>query len=158
MVADSQRELIDQMESDSIEFLAPERSLLPQIDLVRQRIATEVNSRVDDLVFTSGTTDAVNVVARSIAIQLGDQWLITSHAYNACRNALKHHAKRAGAKLVAVDTPTIARGPEDIIDRAESKLSPRTRFKLIDQVSSAIATVYSVNDLVNIARREMSPL
>ncbi len=65
MVLDAQRHWIEQLEQDPIEFLAPERSLLPKLEVVRELIAGLVNAKAHDLVFVRNSTEGVNAVLRS---------------------------------------------------------------------------------------------
>ena len=66
----------------------------------REALAAYVHGRADDLVFVHNATFGVNVVARSLALQAGDEILTTNHEYGACANAWEHACRRTGARYV----------------------------------------------------------
>jgi isopenicillin-N epimerase len=78
----------------------------------------------------------------------GDELLVTDHAYNASKNALEAAAERWGARSVVVDLPFPGATPGDVCARILAAVSPRTRFALIDHVTSPTALAYPVSDLI----------
>ena len=119
----------------------------------RDRVARWLNAASrTEIVFTRGTTEAVNLVAQSYArprLRAGDEVLITH---------LEHHANivpwqmvcaQTGAKLVVA--PIDARGEVDP-DAVEALMGPRTRVFACAHVSNALGTVLPVERLVASAR------
>ncbi|EMI46641.1 aminotransferase class V-fold PLP-dependent enzyme [Rhodopirellula sp. SWK7] len=150
-VFDAQQQWIERLEQEPIEFLAPERTLLPKLDQVREIVGTQMNASPRDVVFVRNATDGVNAVVRSWPLRAGDQVLITSHGYNACNNAVRHAAQRAGATVVVADIPFPIRGPDEVTDAIASCITPKTRWMLVDHVTSPTGIVMPVNDIVELA-------
>lgn len=105
----------------------------------------------EEIVFTRGTTEAINLVASGLtdALQAGDEILLT---------ALEHHsnivpwqmaAQKSGAKIMVVDVT--AQGELDMADFAK-KLSAKTKIFTCNHVSNALGTVNPVDQLVAAAR------
>ena len=125
----------------------------------RERVRRFLNARsTREIIFTRGTTEAVNLVAQSYArprLQPGDEILVTR---------LEHHANivpwqlvcaATGASLVVV--PINERGevdPEDV----RRLLSPRTRLLGIAHVSNALGTVLPVAEMISIAHAAGVPV
>jgi cysteine desulfurase/selenocysteine lyase len=118
----------------------------------RERVRAYVNAAsTREVVFTRGTTEAINLVAQSYArprLQPGDEILLT---------ALEHHANIVPWQLVAEQTGAVIivasmdrRGVVSIEDVA-AKLSPRTRIVACAHVSNALGTVLPVRDIVRLA-------
>jgi isopenicillin-N epimerase len=143
-----QQDWIGQLESDPIEFLAPERSLLPRLDLVRAKIAQLINAPASDLALIRNATDGVNAVLRSFPFDPGDEVLVTNHGYNACNNAVQYAAARCGANMVVAQLPFPLRSKTEVLDAVAAALTTRTRLVLIDHVTSPTGLVLPVQDVV----------
>lgn len=152
-VLDAQRQWMRRLESDPIEFLAPERSLLPRIDAVRKVVAELVRAPASDLVMVRNATDGVNAVVRSFPFRAGDEVVITSHGYNACNNAVRFAAERWGASVVTAEVPFPIAGPDDVLDAVSAVLSQRTRLVLVDHVTSPTGLVFPVEQICQMCRQ-----
>ncbi len=119
----------------------------------RDKVRAFLNARTSsEVIFTRGTTEAVNLVAQSYGrsrLAEDDEVLVTE---------LEHHSnivpwqllcQQTGAKLVVV--PITERGevlPEDF----EAKLSERTKIAAFAHVSNALGTVLPAQELVRLAQ------
>jgi isopenicillin-N epimerase len=90
----------------------------------------------------------VNAVVRSLRFAAGDELLVTSHAYNACRNAVGFAAERWSARVVVAEVPFPLSGPDAVVDAVLARVSPRTRLALVDHVTSPTGLVFPVTRLV----------
>ena len=106
----------------------------------------------EEIVFTSGTSEAINLVANVLvdSIETGDEILITQLEHHSNIVPWQMLAARTGAKLRAVDVT--ASGELDLEDFA-AKLSERTRVFACNHISNALGTVNPVDDLVSRARQ-----
>ena len=125
----------------------------------RRQVGRFLNAaRPEEIVFVRGTTEAINLVARSFVrprLGAGDQVLIT---------ALEHHSNivpwqllcaEAGAKLVVA--PVSDRG-ELIVEEFARLLGDRTRIAAFGHVSNALGTVNPVAELVALAHQHGVPV
>ena len=133
-------------ETDTTEFVVSEWE--PALDRSRKTLAKLVGAEHVNMVFVSNATAGVNVVARSFPFAAGDEILTTTHAYNACRNVLDHVAERSGAKVVAVSVPFPISDPGVVLELIKEAVTPRTRFALIDHVTSATGLVLPIAEIV----------
>jgi isopenicillin-N epimerase len=141
-----QSELRARMERDPIDFFV--RAVEPLLDDARGRLAEFLHADADDLAFVDNATAGANTVLRSLALRPGDELLTTDHVYNACGNALRWVAERAGARVVAVPLGLPLQSPEQIVERVLGAVSERTRLALLDHVTSATAMVFPIETLV----------
>jgi cysteine desulfurase / selenocysteine lyase len=135
-----------------VHFLS-ERATLAY-EAVRARVARFLNaSSSDEIVFTSGTTEAVNLVAQSwgrSVVRAGDELLVT---------AMEHHSNLVPWQLLAAQTGAIVRAVpitdagELDLDAFDRLLTDRTRLLAIAHVSNALGTVNPVRALVAHARQ-----
>lgn len=146
VVLRAQQQLRDQMEANPVRFLT--RELTPLLDASRVRLAALLHTAPQNLVFVHNATTAVNAVVRSLDFRRGDEILTTRHDYNACRNALKEAARRAGARLVIATPPFPVRDDEQIVESVLARVTKRTRFAMIDHITSSTAVVFPVARLI----------
>jgi cysteine desulfurase/selenocysteine lyase len=118
----------------------------------REKVRSFLNAAsTSEVVFTRGTTEAINLVAQSFgrsSLREGDEILVTE---------LEHHSnivpwqilcQQTGAKLVVV--PMTDRG-EVRRESFEEKLSDRTKLVAVAHVSNALGTVLPVTELTALA-------
>ncbi|MCB9519826.1 MAG: aminotransferase class V-fold PLP-dependent enzyme [Myxococcales bacterium] len=146
VVLEHQRALRDRFERSPITFVVEE--LEPALDAAREAVAAFVGADADDLVFVTNATEGVNTVLASLALSPGDELLTTSHAYNACANALRARAERSGAGVVVADLPFPLQDPAEVVDAIVSKCTSRTRALLVDHVTSPTGLVLPIAELV----------
>jgi cysteine desulfurase/selenocysteine lyase len=109
----------------------------------------------DEIVFTRGTTDGLNLLADTLGRQHvgpGDQVLVTGMEHNSNLLPWRRLCERSGAELVVV--PTDDRGQlrlSDFIRAIESH--PRTRLVGCAHVSNVLGTVAPVAELASEAHR-----
>lgn len=146
VVLEKQAALRAQLEAQPVRFL--QRELEPLLDAARAELATFLKTRTDDLVFVQNATAGVNAVVRSLDFKPGDELLTTDHAYNACRNVLVETARRSGATVVVAAVPFPVASEEEIFDAIMAQVTERTRFAMIDHLTSPTALVFPVARLV----------
>ena len=150
IVLEAQDEFRRRMEEEPVSFLV--RELEPLLDATRAELGRFLGASPDDLAFVPNATTGVNSVLRSLDLRSGDELLVTSHEYNACRNTLDFVAEHAGAKVIVVDIPFPIASPDDVIDRIITATSHRTRILLVDHITSQTALVFPIDRIV----REMT--
>ncbi|QDV82448.1 Isopenicillin N epimerase [Stieleria magnilauensis] len=155
---EAQREWIERLEYDPIEFLGPERSLLPKLDRVRDCIGSLVGADPRDLAFVRNATDGVNAVLRSFPFSPGGEVVITNHGYNACNNAARYAAERCGkqpggATVSVAELPFPIESNAQVIEAIDATLTSKTRLLLIDHVTSPTGLGLPVKELIELAHR-----
>ncbi|QDV09807.1 Isopenicillin N epimerase [Planctomycetes bacterium Poly30] len=151
VVLEAQRRLQDELESDPIRWLAPERDLEKKLDPVRERLSDFLGCRFEDLAFVRNATDGVNAVLRSFPFEADDEILVTSHGYNACTNAARFVAGRAGARVTVADIPFPCSGPDAAVEAIEAAFTSKTRLLLVDYVTSPTALILPLARIIEAA-------
>ena len=119
----------------------------------RERAARFLNASSErEIVFTRGTTEAINLVAQSWGrsrLGPGDEILITWMEHHANIVPWQMLCQQSGATLRVA--PIDRRG-ELCLEEFRSMLSPRTRLAAFTAVSNALGTVLPVADMIAAAR------
>jgi len=144
-VLEKQSELRARMEREPVLFLA--RELEKLFDHARGELGAFVGADPDDLAFVKNASTGVSTVVRSLDLRAGDELLTTSHAYNACHNALRAQERR-GVKVVAAEVPFPIRSPAQVVESIVAHATPRTRLALIDHVTSPTGLIFPVAEIV----------
>lgn len=146
VVSRRQDDLRDQLEREPVRFYL--RELPPLLDAARERLAALVGADPERIAFVRNATEAVNAVLRSLPIAAGDEFLVTNHEYNACRNVLDYVARERGANVVVVTIDLPIEQPNDIVVALKAAITPRTRLLLIDHVTSPTGLVMPIAAIV----------
>jgi isopenicillin-N epimerase len=141
-----QQELRAEMEQEPVRFFL--RRMQPLLDESRCVLAGLIGADPADLVFVRNATTGLNSVLRSLKFQSGDELLLTDHNYNACRNAARFVAQRAGAQVVVAALPLPVESPRQAVDAVTARVTHRTRLAVIDHVTSPTAVVFPIEELV----------
>ena len=125
----------------------------------RHKLKNFINANEDrEIIFTSGTTDAINLVAHSYGrkfISSGDEIILT---------VLEHHsnivpwqmlAKENGAKIRVV--PINDTG-ELLIDEYKKLFNKNTKFVGVTHVSNAIGTINPIKEMIEFAHAHGVPV
>ena len=125
----------------------------------RAKVARFLGARASrEVVFTRGTTEAINLVAAGFAqsvLKEGDEILLTG---------LEHHSNivpwqlacgRTGAKLVVVPITDSGEVP---VEEFEKRLTPRTKIAAVSHVSNALGTINPVEEFIRLAHARSVPV
>lgn len=106
---------------------------------------------VQEIIFTRGTTESINLVAQSYGRQVlgaGDEVLVSE---------LEHHSNIVPWQMICAATgATLVVAPIDergeiVVEEFARRLSPRTRIVALSHVSNALGTVNPVAELTRLA-------
>jgi cysteine desulfurase / selenocysteine lyase len=121
-------------------------------EAARAKVQRFVNAgAVEEIVYTSGTTDAINLVAQSFArprLAPGDEIVIS---------AMEHHSNIVPWQIVCQQTGAILKvvpiddAGELQLEAYEKLLGPRTRMVAITHLSNALGTIPPIARMIELA-------
>lgn len=122
-------------------------------EAARDRVRGFLNAaRADEIIFTRGTTEAINLVAYSWGrtnLKAGDEIIVSE---------MEHHSNIVPWQLVCQQTGAVLKvipiddAGELRLDVYESLLGPRTRLVAVGHVSNALGTINPVHSIIASAR------
>ena len=110
-------------------------------------------SATEEIVFVRGTTEAINLVAKSWGVQnvnAGDEIVVSHLEHHANIVPWQQLAAQKGARLRVI--PVDDSG-QVLLDEFQKLLNDRTKIVAVTQVSNALGTVVPVQQIVAMARR-----
>ena len=141
-----------ELEAEPVEFL--DRRFDALISEARGALGAFLSADPTDLVFVPNATTAMNIVARSLALALGDEVLSTDHEYGAVDRMWRLVCAERGARYVRAAVRTPVRSEEDIVEAVWACRTPKTRVLSLSHVTSPTALPFPVAEFVRRARAE----
>ena len=124
-------------------------------DLLKDFLGAESREQI---VFTKGTTDAINLVANSWAekhIQKGDEILITTMEHHSNIVPWQMICEKKQAVLVVADVNQVG---EIVMDDFKAKVGSKTKLISVSHVSNTLGTVNPVNKIIELAKKRNIPV
>jgi isopenicillin-N epimerase len=139
-----------ELETEPVQFIAvngPE-----YLKKSREALAQYINCNADDLVYVTNPSYAINIIAKSLKLEAGDEVLSTNLEYGALDRTWNYYCKRAGAKFVrqAIELPLVSK--EKFIEDFFKGLTNRTKAIFISQITSTTALIFPVKEICEIAK------
>ena len=123
-----------------------------QYEAVRETVRSFINApRADEVVFTSGTTMSLNLVARGWArhyLRAGDEVVLSEIEHHS--NIVPWQLLRDEIGIVLRFIPMLPDGTLDL-DVARRLIGPKTRLLSITAMSNALGTIVPVRELADLA-------
>ena len=125
-----------------------------KFEQARQRVADFLHAQYcDEIIWTRGTTEAINLVAQSWGrqtLQAGDEVLVSAMEHHANLVTWQQITKQTGAQLRII--PLLTNGELDL-QAYQAMLSPNTKMVALVHVSNVLGTVNPVAEVVRLAKQ-----
>jgi isopenicillin-N epimerase len=139
-----------ELEWQPVEFLG--RRVDGLLNEARAALAKYLNAELENLVFVPNATSGVNVAARSIKLQPGDEILTTDHEYGACSYSWIHESEKMGAKYIIRDVKLPLTTNEAFVEQFWAGVTPRTKVIYLSHITSPTALIFPVEEICRRAR------
>lgn len=130
-----------------------------EYELARRKLAAFINAKEErEVIFTTGTTDAINLVAHGYGrkfVAAGDEIVLTTLEHHSNIVPWQMVAEEKGARLRVV--PVNDRG-ELMLEEYLKLLGPRTRLVGVGHVSNALGTINPVREMIAAAHERGIPV
>ena len=117
----------------------------------RMKVRSFINAqRFEEIIYTRGTTAAINLVARSfgdMVVEDGDEIVVTEMEHHANIVPWQQLAKRKNAKLVFI---TMEEDGTITLDSVKSVMSDKTKIVAITHVSNVLGTINDIKEIAKI--------
>jgi isopenicillin-N epimerase len=139
-----------ELERQPVEFLG--RRAEDLLDGARTVMAVYLGCARDELVFVPNATTGVNVVARSLPLEPGDEVVGTDLEYGACERSWEWFCQQRGADYVKAHVPLPLTSPDEVVEAIFSVVTPRTRAIFLSHVTSGTALRLPIEAVARRAR------
>lgn len=133
------------LESDPVQFL----TVLSPIYIRNSRIALAeyIHCHEDDVVLVSNPSYAVNIIAKSLNLQAGDEVLTTELEYGACDKTWEYYCKKSNAKYIRQKINFPISDKQQIVEQLFKGVSPKTKLIFVSHITSSTAIQLPVKEI-----------
>ena len=129
-------------------------------EAAREKVRQFINARkIEEIVFTRGTTEAINLVASSFCesqMQAGDEVLVTEMEHHSNIVSWQLQAQKRG--IIVKHLPITDDGHLVSCDTIASYLTEKTKLVSVAHVSNVLGTVNPVEEIIKIAHEHGIPV
>ena len=124
----------------------------PRLRELRDALAAFLHCRRDELALVRNATEGNNVVCNGLDLNAGDEVLLTDQEHPGGRCCWEQKAARYGVKLNSVNLPRPPASVDDIVERFDRALTPRTRVMAFSHITTVTGLVLPAKALCRLAR------
>ena len=128
-------------------------------EAAREKVRAFINAKkTEEIVFTRGTTEAINLVASSFCesqMKAGDEVLVTEMEHHSNIVSWQLQAQRRG--IVVIHLPITDEGLL-CLDDIETYLTEKTKLVSVAHVSNVLGTINPVKDIIRLAHERGIPV
>jgi isopenicillin-N epimerase len=139
-----------ELERQPVDFLS--RRATPLLAEARAALGGHLNVAAADLVYFPNPTTALNMVARSLRLEPGDEVLGTDHEYGAMDRTWSFVCAKAGARYLRQSIALPVGAPADVVEGFWRAVTPRTRVVFLSHITSPTALALPVAEICRRAR------
>ena len=154
-VLEKQHQIQEEVEEDPTLFMTEK---LPRY-LKDARIALSgfLKCDPDDVVYVTNPSYGVNIVAKSLHLNSGDEVLATELEYGACDRTWEYYCRQKGAVYVRQKIRFPIESREDFISQFVQGIASKTKLIFISHITSSTGLLLPVHEICQIAKEKSIP-
>jgi isopenicillin-N epimerase len=119
----------------------------------RQALGTYLNCSADDIVYVTSPSYAVNLIAKSFNISVGDEVLTTNLEYGPCDKTWKYYCEQNGATYKRIDIQFPLLSKEAFLEQFLKGISKQTKLIFISHITSSTGIRLPIEEICAIANQ-----
>jgi isopenicillin-N epimerase len=139
-----------ELEYQPVEFLGRRATAL--MADARLALGKYLGAQSDNLVYTQNVTVALNIVARSLVLEPGDEVLTSDHEYGALDRTWRFLSKERGFKYIRQKISLPLSTTQQFADDLWQGVTAHTRVIFISHITSPTAILFPVAEVIRRAR------
>lgn len=141
-----------ELEREPVQFITVNG--LQYLKQSREALGNYIGCSADDLVYITNPSYAVNIIAKSLLLQPGDEILSTDLEYGACEKTWNYYCKKSGAKFIRQPITLPILSKENFIEDFFKGLTVKTKAIFISHITSTTALIFPVKEICEIAKQK----
>lgn len=120
----------------------------------RAALGQYLGTQAENLLFVHNATNGVNVAAKSLRLQVGDEILTADHEYGALNLMWGYLQAEKGLNIVIQELPDMLNDPDEVVEKLWEGVTERTRVIYLSHITSPTALILPVEKICQRARAE----
>ncbi len=149
-ITEDYRKWQDMLEFEPIQFTTVKG--LDYLRLSREALSSFIGCDSKDIVFTTNPSYAINIIAKSLRLERGDEILTTDLEYGAMDKTWNYYASKYGYTYKRQPIRLPLTSEEDFIEQFWKGLTPKTKAIFISQITSSTALIFPVEKICGRAK------
>ncbi len=141
-----------ELEQEPVEFITVTGP--KYLEASRIALSAYLHCEHDDLVYVTNPSYAVNIIAKSLALQPGDEILTTNLEYGACDKTWEYYCKKTGAIYKKQPIRFPIESKEDFVTQFFNGLTPKTKLIFISHLTSSTGLRLPVEEICSLAKEK----
>jgi isopenicillin-N epimerase len=138
-----------QLEYSPVQFLTV--TGLQHLQASREALGSYINCDANDVVYVTNPSYAVNLVAKSFKLQVGDEVLATNLEYGACDKTWEYYCTKAGAKYVKQNINLPIKNKETFLKDFFEGINNNTKLIFISHITSSTGLIFPIQEICDYA-------
>jgi len=126
--------------------------LEPQIESVRRGLARAFGCDPEEMAITRNASEGLEIVQLGLDLERGDEVLTTTHDYPRMLTTWRQRERRDGIVLKTFPFPVPPPSLDDLAERFERAVTPRTRVILVCHITNLTGQIFPVRQICRMAR------
>ena len=126
--------------------------LEPEIESVRARLAASFGCDPEEMAITRNASEALEIAQLGIDLKPGDEVLTTDQDYTRMITTWQQRERRDSIKLKMISFPTPPPSMDDLYQRFERAITPRTRVIHFCHITNLTGQIFPVKKICQMAR------
>ena len=126
--------------------------LEPEIESVRARLAASFGCDPEEMAITRNASEALEIAQLGMDLKPGDEVLTTDQDYPRMITTWQQRERRDGIKLKMISFPTPPPSMDDLYQRFERAVTPRTRVIHFCHITNLTGQIFPVKKICQMAR------
>jgi isopenicillin-N epimerase len=126
--------------------------LEPEIESVRTLLAASFGCDPEELAITRNASEALEIAQLGMDLKPGDEVLTTDQDYPRMITTWQQRERRDGIKLKMISFPTPPPSMDDLFERFERAITPRTRVIHFCHITNLTGQIFPVKKICQMAR------
>ena len=139
-----------ELENQPVEFLGRRHNAL--MSASREALSKFLGTSMGNIIYAQNVTIALNIVARSLELGVGDEVLSTDHEYGAMDRTWRFLSKERGFAYINQPVELTSKG--DFVKSFWMGVTSRTRVIFLSHITSPTATIFPVEEIIQRAREK----
>jgi isopenicillin-N epimerase len=127
------------------------QQLEKHVETARRMIAETVGCDPEEIAITRNSSESLEIAQLGVRLQAGDEVLTTNQDYGRMLTTFGQRARREGIVLKTISFPVPAISMDDLYERFEKAITPRTKLILVSHITNRSGQIFPVRRICDLA-------